>query len=293
MGASAAEPAVAHTASLAAADLPRTYYVYTANGRVEAPNVLYPGRYYVQLRTRDTDPTEFQSKLQIVRPARGYTPRQFVLDWARWEQRNLAGDAEGAQAQWDALNRQVTFVKGASTVPNGVSAFGTYFSSGTYWLYEDRAEGPNYANRIKVLTVKGGVASVNAYQPYAATAAYRGERLTLSATVLPRLGWLNAANLAGTTRGWTIWRLPPGLDESQAAACIGAPALAGAIASPSPTAPDCAPVFVQSVGLASAGVGGPARLNLLPGEYVLADNRPDRAGSSPVARGQYARFTVR
>lgn len=347
----------------------RTLYVTTAAGRVEVASRLAPGRYYVQLRTRDTK----SSRLQVVKAQPGYTIAQYVADWARYEAKVAAADLAGAQAELDAITRKVTFYGGASVEPGGLGQFGTYFGAGTYWLYEDRNDGPTHANRIHTLVMTGGVASTRNYLPFVATSAYRGERLSLTASSLPRSGWVYTTNVAGNVRGQSFWRIPAGLSDAQVAACIGAPAIVAptatptvsttasrmalaavtpsatatttltavatatttitatpvvtvtptatatpvvtvtptvtasptpkptttitpkptvtATATPKPTVP-CSPQLIQLTGRNSAGVGTPQYYSLLPGDYVVTDARPDRAGSSPVARGQWKRFTI-
>ncbi len=368
-GAQPVSAATGVSAAAPAAVLPgvsRTLYVTTAAGKVEVASLLAPGRYYVQLRTRDTT----SSRLQVVKAQPGYTTAQYVGDWARYEAKRTAGDVAGAQAELDAINRKVVFYGGASVEPGGLGQFGTYFGAGTYWLYEDRYDGPTHANRIKTVVMTGGVASTRSYLPFAATSAYRGERLSLSASSLPRSGWVYTTNVAGTVRGQEIWRIPSGLSNTQVAACIGAPAIAPtatptpsvsttasrmalaavtptptatttatptvtavatatatvtatptttptatpvvtltptvtasptathtptATATPTPTVTPtvpCSPQLIQLTGRNSAGVGTPQYYSLLPGDYVVTDNRPDQAGSTPVARGQWKRFTV-
>lgn len=185
-----AQAAVAPRASLTAAVAPvapHTMYVSVANRYLTMPHRILAGTYFVQARTTDAN-----SVVQFVRAPAGYTPRQFLNAFTRWNTvYNTGGDPRAA---YQAFVHSVTFVGGADVNRGGVGTFAQGFTAGRYFVYEATYTGPTHLARIVELTVVG-TPPVQTPVPYVGVA-----RIGLGAPSLPsRLpasGWLKAIGIA-------------------------------------------------------------------------------------------------
>jgi len=267
-------------ATAATPSAPHTLYISVANRYLTMPHRVAAGRYYVQVRTSDA-----RSRVQLVRPRAGYTPRQFLDAKTHWNA--VYNSGKPPLAAYKAFVRSVTFMGGAEVARGGVGSFATGLAAGRYWLYEDTYDGPTHLSRIAVLTVVGTPPAQTHPTSAGVVRFSTTGGLTMPAK-LPTSGWLLGIGGAPLNT-LTIAKLRPGVTQSDLdtfGICFtwDSP--------PAPENKDCFESGLDFGGKVSAGASVFWYYHLAPGDYVAGNIAPTELFDRPFFIGRYARFTV-